>query len=327
MKRLRTAVIGAGVMGRHHANIYAVLPHVELVAIVEPDDERRFEANLNYAVKTYASATELLNNERIDAVSIAAPTSNHYTIAQELLRAGVHCLVEKPITTSVAEARELFALSQRHHCVLQVGHITRFFQAVQFLQERVKEPYLIEARRLSPHARIKDTGVILDLMIHDIDIILGLNPFPVKSISVAGHVMNGSPYEDVAAAQIIFENGCIARLLASRIAPDAERSLVIAEAEQTTRVDFAKEPYTEIAVYKAAGNGNTGSHMLVDARTVHENNPLKKEIEHFLARIDNSTVPIGTAEDDLRSLSLATRLLEELELSNNPKLTLSSFAS
>ena len=318
--RLKVAVIGAGVMGKHHANIYAAIPHVDLVAVVDPDEKRCTEARRNYDARTYKTIDELIFTEGVDAVSIASPTSFHYAQAKQLLRAGVHVLVEKPVATEVEQAKELAELSRELDLVLQVGHITRFYQAVSVLKRQVKYPYLIEARRLSPYARIKDVGVILDLMIHDIDIVLGLVRSQVKDVTVAGHLLNGSPFEDVAAAQITFENGCIARFLASRVAPDAERTLVIAEPTQTLRLDFAKEPHTEIAIYKPIHDDYGNSHVRVDVRTVHEDNPLKKELEHFLARIRNDARPIGTLEDDLRSLTLATRLLEQLTLTRQPQL-------
>lgn len=313
MNRLRIAVIGAGVMGKYHANIYAALPHADLVAVVDPDAGRRAAAREAFACEVYADVDELLAAGPVDAASVAAPTSFHYPLTKTLLEAGVHVLVEKPVATDVAQARELAALSRRRALVLQVGHITRFYRAVQLLSEQVRRPYLIEARRLTPHARITDVGVILDLMIHDIDTVLRIVPSAVRDVTVAGHRLEGSPHEDVAAAQIVFENGCIARFLASRVAPDGERSLVVAEPERTLRLDFAREPHTEIAIYRPVEDEEGSSHVQVDRRTVHEDNPLRKELEHFLARIRRSAAPIGTLEDDLRSLELATRLLRELE--------------
>ncbi|MCA9837007.1 MAG: Gfo/Idh/MocA family oxidoreductase [Trueperaceae bacterium] len=319
MKRLKVAVIGIGVMGRHHANIYAALPHVDLVAVVEPDDFRRFEAEAQFDVRAYATIDELLKHEKLDAVSIAAPTSLHFDLTQKSLFAGVHVLVEKPVVEDVTQARYLMDLSRDLRLILQVGHITRFYQAVQLLKQQVKRPYLIEARRLTPNARIQDVGVILDLMIHDIDIVLSLVDSEVKDMTVAGHSLKGSVYEDVAAAQIQFENGCIARFLASRIAPNAERTFIVTEPDQTTRLDFAKEPFTEMAVYKGQKNGNGGTHVKVDVRTVHEENPLREELQHFLARIRNDAEPIGTLEDDLRSLDFATQLIAKLERTSSDK--------
>ena len=310
MRALRVAVVGAGVMGRYHANNYAALPHVELAAVVDPDPERRAAARSAFDCRAYADLDGLLADCAIDAASVAVPTSAHFSVTRRLLEAGVHVLVEKPVATEVGQARELAALSHHVGRVLQVGHITRFYRAVQLLSRQVRDPYLIEARRLVPNGRIKDVGVVLDLMIHDLDIVLRLIPREPRDISVAGHVLNGSAYEDVAAAQITFEGGCTARFLASRVAPDAERSLVVTEPEQTLRLDFAREPYTEISIYKTPHHGAEPGHVQLDRHVVHEENPLRKELEHFLARIRNDALPIGTLDDDLRSLALASRLLQ-----------------
>jgi predicted dehydrogenase len=318
MRALRVAVVGAGVMGRFHANNYAALPHVELVAVADPDPDRRAEARASFACRAYGSLDELLTAESFDAASVAVPTSLHFSVTKRLLEAGVHVLVEKPVATDVPQARELAMLSRRLGLVLQVGHITRFYRAVQLLGEQVRHPYLIEARRMVPYARIKDVGVVLDLMIHDLDIVLRLIPAAPVDISVAGRALNGSPLEDVAAAQITFEGGCIARFLASRVAPDAERSLVVAEPHQTMRLDFAKEPYTEIAIYRQPNASSDTGHVQLDRHVVHEDNPLRKELEHFLARIRRDADPIGTLDDDLRSLELATRLLEKIRSEPHP---------
>ena len=312
MKRLRVAVVGFGVMGKHHAGVYAALPYTDLVAIVDPSEERRAEAAQRFAVATYPDVTSLLAAQPLDAASVAAPTSDHCRVTKQLLGAGVHVMVEKPVASSVPEAQRMAALSRAQGLILQVGHITRFYQAVELLGERISEPYLIEARRLTPNARIQDVGVILDLMIHDIDIVLGIVPHPIRSVYVSGHILSATGHEDVAAAQITFQNGCIARFLASRVAPDAERTLVIAEKKQTLRVDFGKEPHTEVSVYRPVAEGSGHSEIHMDRLIVHEDNPLRRELEHFLARIRRRTPPIGTLDDDLRALQLATQLITEL---------------
>jgi len=309
MRNLRVAVVGAGVMGRYHANNYAALRGVDLVAVADPEPQRRAEALSSFDCRAYRSVEEMLAAESIDAASVAVPTSLHFAVTKRLLEAGVHVLVEKPVATEVAQAKELAALSKRLGLVLQVGHITRFYRAVQLLGERVTEPYLIEARRMVPYARVKDVGVVLDLMIHDLDIVLRLIPGEPVELSVVGRALNGTALEDVAAAQITFDGGCIARFLASRVAPDAERSLVISEPHQTLRLDFAKEPYTEIAIYRQPTASSETGHVQLDRHVVHEDNPLRSELEHFLARIRSDAPPIGTLDDDLRSLALATRLL------------------
>jgi len=316
LKTVRVAVVGAGVMGRYHAMNYMALPRVELVAMVDPDPDRRLAAEVEFGCMTYASVQQMLARHEVDAASVAAPTSLHFTLTKQLLLAGVHVLVEKPVATDVSQALALADISRRGDLVLQVGHITRFYQSVEMLRREVKDPYLLEARRLVPSARVKDVGVVLDLMIHDIDIVLGLVADKPVAISAAGRALNGSPHEDVAAAQIVFENGCIARLLASRVAPDAERSLLVAERHQTLRVDFAKEPYTEVAIYKNPDGDASPGHVQLDRHVLHEENPLLKELGHFLARLRRETNPIGTLDDDVRSLTLASRLLEVLAQGN-----------
>ncbi len=308
----RVAVVGFGVMGRYHANVYAALPGVELHAVVEPEADRRRAAAELYGCATFADLSSMLATVRVDAASVASPTSTHHELASRLLEEGVHVLVEKPVATLVSEAKALAAQSRRLGLVMQVGHITRFYKAVQRLRLEVRLPYLIEARRLTPSARIRDVGVILDLMIHDIDIVLSLVDSPVATVGVAGHTINGSPFEDVAAAQIVFANGCIARFLASRVAPDAERSLVVAEANRTFRLDFAREPHTEMAIYQPRPSNDDNNHVHVDRHVIFEDNPLRKELSHFLARIRLSATPIGTLEDDLRALTLASDLIQRL---------------
>lgn len=317
---VRIGVVGSGVMGRHHATNYRALPGAELVAMVDPDPAARHEAARSFGCATFEDVASMLAATQIHAASVAVPTSEHFTVTQRLLDAGVHVLVEKPVAASIEEATELTERSRAAGLVLQVGHITRFFRAVRLLAERVEEPYLIEARRLSPHARVQDVGVILDLMIHDIDIVLGMVPSQIEHVTVAGHVLvPGSPHEDVAAAQITFHNGCIARFLASRVAPDAERSLVVAEREQTYRVDFLREPHTEIAVYQARHDEAGDTHVRTDRQVVAEDNPLREQLNHFLDRIAGAAVPIGTLEDDLRSLRVATDLLQRLQPAEAPR--------
>jgi predicted dehydrogenase len=315
---LRVAVVGVGVMGTYHANLYSVLPDTQLVGVVDPDPRRRREAEERYRCAVYPDVGALLAQVRVDAASVAAPTSTHHMLVRQLLTAGVHVLVEKPVATDVGQALDLARLSDETGLVLQVGHITRFFRAVERLRAEVRSPYLIEARRLTPNGRIRDVGVVLDLMIHDIDIVLGLVREPVVEVAVAGHTFGDGPHEDVCAAQVRFEGGCVARFLASRVAPDAERSLVVAEAHRTFRLDFAKEPHTEMAIFRPASphtdaNGEAaGTHVLVDRQVIYEDNPLRKELVHFVSRVRGTTAPIGTLADDIRSLSLAKDLLERL---------------
>jgi len=354
-RALRVAVVGVGVMGRHHANVYRTLPGVTLAGVVEPDERRRADARQLFGCRAYAAVEELLAADTIDAASVAAPTSAHHALTRRLLQAGVHVLVEKPVATRVDEAEALAALSRDLGLVLQVGHITRFFRAVERLRAEVRAPYLIEARRLTPNGRIQDVGVVLDLMIHDIDIVLGLVRQPVVEVAVASHTLRPGTHEDVCAAQVRFADGCVARFLASRVAPDAERSLVVAEAHRTSHVDFAKEPHIEMTVYRpappeasapheasapqngehavaAAFAGETtaaggGSRVLVDRQVVFEDNPLRKQLAHFAARIRGTAAPIGTLEDDIGALALAQGLLERLAAQRSAPAQVPEFAA
>ncbi len=313
MNLTSVAVVGFGVMGRYHANNYAAMPNVRLAAAVDPDPVKRELAESSFGCRAYPDVASMLEAEDITAVSVAAPTSQHFPITRLLLAAGVHALVEKPLAPTVAQAAELVELSRVHDVILQVGHITRFYEAVRRLNDTVEDPYLIEARRLTPHTRIRDAGVILDLMIHDIDILLKLVPHPIASVSVAGHALDGNGFEDVAAAQIVFENGCIARLLASRAAYGVERTMTVVERDKMITLDFSRDPHTEVAIHRPSP-GQDGSSVQVERHQVEEENPLRRELAHFLARINRAEAPVGTAEDDLRSLAVATELLQQMRI-------------
>ncbi len=314
MTNVKVAVIGFGVMGQYHANNYAAMQQVDLVAVVDPDVRRRVHAEKTFGCRSYGTVSELLAGEEISAASVAAPTSSHFAVTTGLLDAGIHALVEKPLAPTVEEARKLVAQSEAEGLVLQVGHITRFYEAVQLLNRIVGSPYLIEARRLTSNARIRDVGVVLDLMIHDIDIILRLVPPGSKIVdaSVAGHSFENGPLEDVAAAQLVFDNGCIARLLASRVAVTSERNLMVMEHNQTVTLDFSRDPHTELAVYRPGSVASGTGLVEVNRYSIEEDNPLRRELEHFIARTLQETEPVGTTEDDLRSIGVAARLLDNM---------------
>lgn len=213
--RLRVAVIGVGYLGRFHAQKYAQMEDVELVAVVDssPSRARQVAAETNTAALT--DIGELAG--RIDAASVVVPTVSHYEVASRLLRDHVHLMVEKPVTTTVKEADELIDLARRNGLVLQVGHLERFNPAVEVLEERVVKPVFIEAHRLSVFKeRALDVDVVLDLMIHDLDIVLSIVKAPVREIRAAG-VPVLTPKVDIANVRIIFEDGCTANLTASRI--------------------------------------------------------------------------------------------------------------
>jgi len=298
-------------MGSYHANVYAAIPGVVITGIVEPDLARRAAICGDLSVAGYSFHGELIG--RAEAVSIAAPTSVHYQIARDLIEAGIHVMVEKPIATSVEEAEDLAARARRRGVVLQVGHIMRFYPAVRDLPRLVREPVFIESRRIGSARRVVDVGVILDLMIHDIDLILSVVRSPLVHAEAQGVAVTG-PHEDLAHAQLRFQNGCLASLTASRISPFNERSLQFTRAGEAILLDFTNEPSTEVSAFRTGPAGSEGGPVTVERFMVHNDNPLRGELRHFIDRIRLNHPPIGTVDDDLRALRVALELKAGMHL-------------
>lgn len=312
------AVIGAGVMGMYHARNYAALPNARLVGIVDPDPARRKLAEQEFNCKTYSSVSELLAEQTPHGASIAAPTSIHFPLSKQLLQAGVHLLVEKPVTSDLPEAELLAELSAKSGKVLQVGHITRFYKSVQQLIREVHKPLVIEARRSVPSTRIQDVGVILDLMIHDIDIALSLVSSDPVHLTANGTSINGNGLEDIATAEIRFAEGTVARFFASRLVDAPKRDITVIEMDRTLKLDFTTDPDVQLSI--ATHAYDSAEPLPPHVTIIREENPLLTEIEHFLHRIGGDVEPIGTISDDLRSLALASMIIEKLNLaSSGPK--------
>ncbi|NPA94520.1 MAG: Gfo/Idh/MocA family oxidoreductase [Thermodesulfobacteria bacterium] len=212
---MKVAVIGAGYLGRFHALKYAAMEDVDLVAVVDVDRERAEAVALETASRAYSDYRDVI--PQIDAASVVVPTTAHYEVAKNLLEAGVHVMVEKPITTTTEEAQELVDLAEAKGLIMQVGHLERYNPAIVTLMDRVTHPVFIEAHRLSGFkGRATDVDVVLDLMIHDIDIMLSMVKSEIKEIRASG-VPVLTPRIDIANVRVIFENGCTANLTASRI--------------------------------------------------------------------------------------------------------------
>ncbi|MBT6659222.1 MAG: Gfo/Idh/MocA family oxidoreductase, partial [Verrucomicrobia bacterium] len=224
--RVRVAVLGVGSLGQQHARIYAEMHRQEAVELVGVYDTDPAQAK---AIAEKHDTTALGSIEAAaaaaDALSIVTPTVTHHTLAKPLLELGKHLLVEKPMTDNAAQAAELVSLAKRHDCVLQVGHIERFNPVFNYLQQAAREPRFIESHRLSPFpARSMDIGVVLDLMIHDLDIVLAFVRSPVEHVDAAGvRVLSAS--EDIANARLRFSNGCVANLTVSRVSPESLRKI------------------------------------------------------------------------------------------------------
>lgn len=238
MNRLRVAVIGVGALGRHHARIVSALNGVELVAVADSQAERGQEVANKHNSRWVADYRELLDRNIVDAVSVVVPTVAHRAVAGDFLERGIPVLVEKPLAGSVTQARELVDLATRNKALLQVGHIERFNPAFQAAEKVIQSPKYLRCERTSTYTfRSTDIGVVLDLMIHDIDLVLSLVKSPLRRCEAFGIGVMGKN-EDAAQARLYFENGCIADLTASRISPSASRSMTAWSASGCVTVDL-----------------------------------------------------------------------------------------
>lgn len=239
MKKLRVGVVGIGHIGSNHARIYGELPRAEFAAIFEIDPRRAQEAAAKYGVRAASSLDEFA--ELVDAASIATPTNSHFAVARPLLERGKALLIEKPITEHAGEARQLAQLAAEKKLVLQVGHVERFNPILSALEQHLTRPRFIEAHRLSPYPnRSTDIGVVLDLMIHDLEIILHLVRSPVTSIDAVG-VPVLSRGEDIANARLRFENGCVANITSSRISPERMRKIRVFQEDAYLSLDYQNQ--------------------------------------------------------------------------------------
>lgn len=244
MKRVRAAVIGVGHLGKEHARILAGMPDAELVGVADANPEQAQAVARRLGTQAFQDYWPLLN--LVDAASIVVPTVHHITVAREFLKRGIPLLIEKPLARTVAEAEELVTLAEQHGTFLQVGHIERFNPAFEDLGSRPFQPKFIRAQRMGPYTgRSTDIGVVLDLMIHDLDLLFALVASPVRSVDAVGISVFGG-HEDVANARLHFENGTVAELTASRASPYASRQMQLWGAEGYAEVDFAQRKLTMV---------------------------------------------------------------------------------
>jgi predicted dehydrogenase len=310
MKRLKCAVVGVGYLGKFHAQKYASLPDCELVAVVDVNESSAAEIASSYEAKAYTDYKHILGE--VDAVSIVVPTTYHYALAKDFLQAGVHVLVEKPITVTVAEAEELIALAKKQDLVLQVGHLERFNPAILGL-ETDEKPLFIESHRLSPfNPRANDVSVVLDLMIHDIDIILALVDSALERIDASGTAVL-TQGTDIANARLLFKNGCVANVTASRISMKMERKMRMFRPSSYVSVDFQNRVLTKHRT--GTKEMFPGIPEIISEESVFESgDALLEEIKHFVNCIQTGTPPLVSGEAGKRALETAiqiTRLLGE----------------
>lgn len=337
---MKVAVLGVGALGQHHARIYAELEQsggVDFVGLYDPDAERAREIAKKNGVRALGSMDEVL--DQADAVSIVTPTSTHFQLARQFLEADRHVLVEKPITDEALQAAELVQLAQVKDRVLQVGHVERFNPVFDYLQSVAKLPRFIETHRLSSYpARSMDIGVVLDLMIHDLDIVLAFVNSPVKEVDGVGvPVLSAS--EDIANARLKFENGCVANLTVSRVSPERMRKIRVFSGGETTSyvsLDYQKQ---EGYIYRIAAEGEEesslwqkflhakdsaivsefgGKKVVREPVPIAKDEPLKLELKHFVECVRERQTPKVSGEAGRQALEVAleiTRQIQALESS------------
>jgi predicted dehydrogenase len=309
MERIRAAVIGVGYLGRFHAQKYAALAGAVLVGVADVSTESRERVSKELGVPAFADYRELLG--RVDAVSIATPTPLHFGIAAAFLESGADVLVEKPITTTVEDARRLITIAAERGRVLQVGHLERFNAGLLALDGILTTPRFIESHRLAPFKqRGTDVNVVLDLMIHDIDIIQDIVHAPIASLDAVGApVFSGEI--DIANARIRFANGCVANTTASRVSLKTERKLRIFQDDAYMSVDLQQKILTVVRKTDKPMQGDLPP-VQIEERTFEQGDALKAEIESFLDCIAHRKAPIVSGEDGARALETAIRITEQV---------------
>ena len=295
---VRIGVIGVGYLGQHHERIYSELENVELTAVVDIDKKKADAFAEKYGCKAYYDYKHILNE--VDAVSIVTPTTTHYSIALDCIKAGKDILIEKPITMNVKEAEKLINEAEKRDCIIQVGHLERYNPAVLAVSEMIKKPLFIESERLSPFlGRGTDVDVTLDLMIHDIDIILSLISSPVKDIRAVGAKVLTDKI-DVAKAWLAFENGCIALATVSRLSPEKLRRLKVFQKDSYISIDYQS---SEIKRHFRTKEG------ISFAVTKPENKePLKEELKDFINCVKERRRPTVSAVEGKNALKIVLEI-------------------
>lgn len=307
MKKIRAAVVGVGYLGKFHAQKYASLPQVELVGVVDSDQVRAAEIAASLGTEAFVDYRQLAG--KVDVVSVVVPTSMHFAVGSFFLENGIHLLLEKPITTTVAEAKELIAIAAARKLVFQVGHLERFNPALDAIRGLICKPGFIDAVRVAPYKpRGTDVSVVLDLMVHDLDIISTIIGSPIKSVSASG-AMVYSATPDIANARIEFQSGAVANVTASRISLAGERKLQLFQEDAYITVDFQNR---KASVYRK-GEGETAPGqpaVKIDQIEVPQRDQILAEIEAFIEAVADGKPVVVSGEDGMRALETAL-LIEE----------------
>ncbi len=313
MGKIKVAVIGVGYLGKFHAQKFAEMENVELVGVVDIDAAAAEKVAKSLNTNFFTDYTELFG--KVDAVSIAAPTPAHFAISKDFLQNKVDVFIEKPITTQLAEADELIKIAADKNLLIQVGHLERFNSAILALEGIIKKPRFIESHRLSIYKpRCTDVSVVLDLMIHDIDIILNLVGSKIKSIHAAG-IPVVSSHVDIANARLEFNNGCVANITASRISEKNERKIKIFQSDAYISVDFANH---KISVMRQDGAKEKGfiSGMDIKHQSLKEGDALDDELRSFVKAVAKRKTPVVTGMMGRDALNLALNIMDQIKLTS-----------
>lgn len=311
MKPVRVGVIGVGYLGKFHAEKYAGLAEADLVAIVDTDPEKAQEIAGKFNAEAFTDYKDIFG--RVDAVSIVVPTSLHHEAAKKFLENGIDVLVEKPMTTTLQEADDLIAAAKAGGRILQVGHLERFNAAMLSLSGIIKKPMFIESHRLAPFKdRGTDVDVILDIMIHDIDIILNIVNAPVSSIHAVGVPVVSNEKNDIANVRLEFTTGCVANVTASRISVKEMRKIRIFQQDAYFSIDYAAQ---QVDVYRRMDPGGDYDtpQIMYDQIDITQGDSLKEEIRSFLKSVQTRSLPEVPGEAGRNALKVALAIVEQIE--------------
>ena len=302
MKKIKVAVIGAGHLGKIHARIYHECQDAQLIGICDNDLTKAKIHAETYSTQAFSDYKKLIG--QAEAVSIATPTTTHFKIASDFLNNHTHVMVEKPITKKIKEAENLIHLAKKNKCILQVGHVERFNPAIRTIAKFCKEPKFIECHRLSPFPlRGTDVSVVLDLMIHDIDIILSLIKSPLKKIHAIG-VNAISDFEDIANVRLSFKNGAVCNLTSSRISDDVMRKIRIFQKDSYISLDYAQQ---KVVLYTKKDNKISKQEIEVERKE-----PLVEELHSFIDCIKKGATPVVQGEDAKEALNIALKITKKI---------------
>jgi len=305
MEKINVAVIGAGHLGRYHAKIYAGLGNARLVSVCDTNKRRAKKIARHHNASFCTDYRQLFN--KINAASIAVPTELHFQVAKDLLSNNIHCLIEKPIANKLEQAEELVKIADKNHLVLQVGHIERFNAAIRAIEPLCRNPRFIECHRMGPFKkRALDVGVVLDLMIHDIDIIMFLVKSEVSSIEAVG-VQVLTDHEDIANARIKFKNNAIANISASRLSKAEMRKIRIFQPDAYISLDYIKQA---AAIFR-----KTNNRISRNIIRIKPHNALQEELNSFVNCIQNNQCPVVTGKQATEALRVALDITEKIRLS------------